>query len=127
MRYNIAHGDRLFCLISSMSEDEAIQVGSPGKQCLLRVMQTVFDAGYTTFDMGVGFTDEKRHWCNVKPPVRQHYVPLTTLGSMAAKGHLGWQVLRQRLKTNKAVMAAVKAARGRMLRSSTPAEAKSND
>lgn len=127
VRYNIAHGERLFCLISSMSDDATIQAGSPGKQCLLRVMQTVFDAGYRAFDMGAGFTDEKRHWCNLKLPVRQHYVPLTKLGTVAANGHLGWQVLRQRLKANKAVMGLVKAVRGRMLRSSTPAEAKSDD
>lgn len=127
VRYNIAHGERLFCLISSMSDDATIQTGSPGKQCLLRVMQTVFDAGYRVFDMGAGFTDEKRHWCNLKLPVRQHYVPLTKLGTVAAKGHLGWQVLRQKLKANKVVMGLVKAVRGRMLRSSTPAEAKSDD
>lgn len=127
VRYNIAHGERLFCLISSMSDDATIQTGSPGKQCLLRVMQTVFDAGYRVFDMGAGFTDEKRHWCNLKLPVRQHYVPLTKLGTVAANGHLGWQVLRQKLKANKVVMGLVKAVRGRMLRSSTPAEAKSDD
>ncbi len=121
VRYNIAHGDRLFCLISSMSDDATIQTGSPGKQCLLRVMQTVFDAGYRVFDMGAGFTDEKRHWCNVQLPVRQHYVPLTTLGTVAAKGHLGWQVLRQRLKANKAVMGVVKAVRGRMLQTKSTA------
>ena len=122
VRYNIAHGERLFCLISSMSDDATIQTGSPGKQCLLRVMQTVFDAGYRVFDMGAGFTDEKRHWCNLKLPVRQHYVPLTTLGAVAAKGHFGWQVLRQKLKANKAVMGVVKAVRGRMLaaRSAAP-------
>src|SRR3569832_836100 len=63
MRYNITHGDRMFCLISSMSEDQSLRPGSPGKQCLLRVMQTVFDAGTRVIDMGEGFTDEKRHWC----------------------------------------------------------------
>ena len=62
VRYNIVHDDRMFCLISSMSDDPAIQNGSPGKQCLLRVMQTVFEAGYRVFDMGEGLTDEKRHW-----------------------------------------------------------------
>lgn len=115
VRYNIAQGDRLFCLISSMSDDATVQTGSPGKQCLLRVMQTVFDAGYRIFDMGAGFTDEKRHWCNIKQPLRQHYVPLTTLGTAAAKGHVGWQLLRQKLKANKAVMGVVKAVRGRMM------------
>lgn len=115
IRYNIAHGNSLFCLISSMSDDETIQAGSPGKQCLLRVMQSVFDAGYRCFDMGAGFTDEKRHWCNVQIPVRQHYVPLTTIGTAAAEGHLGWQIVRQRLKANRHVMAVVKTVRGWML------------
>ena len=105
-----------------MSDDATIQTGSPGKQCLRRVMQTAIDAGYRVFDMGAGFTDEKRHWCNLTLPVRQHYVPLTTLGAVAAKGHFGWQVLRQKLKANKAVMGVVKAVRGRMLaaRSAAP-------
>jgi len=100
VRYNIVHGDRLFCLISSMSEDEAIQVGSPGKQCLLRVMQSVFDAGYRVFDMGVGFTDEKRHWCNEQVAVTHYYLPLTVRGWLAAKGHQGWHGLRHAIKSN---------------------------
>ena len=111
VRYNVAHGTRLFCLISSMSDDATVQTGSPGKQCLLRVMQTVFDAGYRTFDMGAGFTDEKRHWCNVQIPVRQHYVPLTTLGSIAGEGHRTWQVLRQRIKSNERLKSWAKAVR----------------
>ena len=86
VRYNVVHGDRFFCLISSMSDDPAIQGGSPGKQCLLRVMQTVFDQGARIFDMGAGFTDEKRHWCNVQIPVRQHYIPLSAIGSVSASG-----------------------------------------
>ncbi len=116
IRYNIAHGNRLFCLISSMSDDPAIQSGSPGKQCLLRVMQSVFDAGYRVFDMGAGFTDEKRHWCNVQIPLRQHYLPLTPAGAVAAKAHLGWQLLRQRIKANKRLMGVIKGVRSRLLR-----------
>src|SRR5690606_34732059 len=60
VRYNIVQGARMFCLISSMSDDVAIQNGSPGKQCLLRVMQSVFGQGFAVFDMGSGLTDEKR-------------------------------------------------------------------
>jgi len=124
LRYNIAHGDRLFCLISSMSADPSIQTGSPGKQCLLRVMQTIFEAGWRVFDMGAGFTDEKRHWCNIQIPVRQHYVPLTPAGTFAARTHLGWQLLRQRIKSSKTVMGILKAVRGRMLKANAaPARA----
>jgi CelD/BcsL family acetyltransferase involved in cellulose biosynthesis len=114
VRYNVAHGTRLFCLISSMSDDPTIQTGSPGKQCLLRVMQSVFDAGTRTFDMGAGFTDEKRHWCNVQIPVRQHYVPLTTLGSVAGEAHRTWQVVRQRIKSNERLRGIAKAVRSRL-------------
>ena len=111
LRYNIAHGDRLFCLISSMSMEPEIQPGSPGKQCLLRVMQTVFDEGYRVFDMGAGFTDEKRHWCNVQVPVRQHYISLTGLGRIASGLHQSWQLHRRRIKDNKQLLGFIKSVR----------------
>lgn len=116
VRYNIAASDRLFCLISSMSDDPAIQAGSPGKQCLLRVMQTVFDAGYRVFDMGAGLTDEKRHWCNEQIPVRHHYLPLTRRGALAASAHHSWQTLRGRIKSDEKLSRAARSARGFMLR-----------
>lgn len=103
VRYNIVHGDRMFCLISSMSESAEIQTGSPGKQCLLRVMQSVFDAGTTIFDMGAGHTDEKRHWCNVQTGLRHHYVSLTPIGEVIVEAHQAWQRLRLWGKSNKAV------------------------
>ena len=114
VRYNVALGDRLFCLISSMSDDPTIQTGSPGKQCLLRVMQTVFETGYRVFDMGAGFTDEKRHWCNERMPLRHHFVPLTPLGGTAAALHRNWQVLRQRIKANERLRGWAKALRARL-------------
>lgn len=124
-RYNIAYGDRLFCLISSMSIEPAIQPGSPGKQCLLRVMQTVFDEGFRKFDMGAGFTDEKRHWCNVQIPVRQHYVSLTALGRLVSGMHQNWQIYRRRIKENQRLMGLVKMMRSKLYRAKAekPAEA----
>jgi CelD/BcsL family acetyltransferase involved in cellulose biosynthesis len=104
MRYNIVQGDRMFCLISSMSDDAAIQNGSPGKQCLLRVMQSVFEQGFAVFDMGAGLTDEKRHWCNVQTPLRHHYVALTAWGGAALRVHQGLQRTRKAIKENRALM-----------------------
>jgi CelD/BcsL family acetyltransferase involved in cellulose biosynthesis len=116
VRYNVEHGDRLFCLISSMSDDPSIQNGSPGKQCLLRVMQTVFDQGYRVFDMGEGLTDEKRHWCNQQIPVRHHYMPITRRGAFAAQAHRGWHRLRSRIKNDEKMFTWAKGLRGTMLR-----------
>lgn len=100
VRYNIVHMDRMFCLISSMSDDPAIQGGSPGKQCLLRVMASVFDQGIRVFDMGSGFTDEKRHWCNVQTPLRQHYIGLTAKGVLIVQAHRRFQKIRAAIKAN---------------------------
>lgn len=108
MRYNIVHGERMFCLISSMSDDEAIQGGSPGKQCLLRVMQSVFDGGFRVFDMGSGFTDEKRHWCNVQTPIRQHYIGLTPQGGLIVWAHQTFQKARAAIKANKQLKSAIR-------------------
>ncbi len=108
VRFNLTHGDRMFCLISSMSIAPRIQPGSPGKQCLLRVMQTEFDNGYTMFDMGSGFTDEKRHWCNVHIPLRHHYVPMTLRGHLFTHVHRAWQRLKVRLKANQRAFALIK-------------------
>jgi CelD/BcsL family acetyltransferase involved in cellulose biosynthesis len=111
VRYNIVAGERLFCLISSMSDDPAIQCGSPGKQCLLRVMQTVFDAGFRVFDMGAGLTDEKRHWCNEQIPLANHYLPLTPAGQAIVAGHALWQGARTRIKANQKLLKLAKEAR----------------
>jgi CelD/BcsL family acetyltransferase involved in cellulose biosynthesis len=116
VRYNIVHGDRLFCLISSMSDEASIQTGSPGKQCLLRVMQTVFEAGFRTFDMGEGLTDEKRHWCNELIPVRHHHIPITRRGALAASAHRGIHMLRRRIKNDQRLLGWAKAMRGAMLK-----------
>jgi CelD/BcsL family acetyltransferase involved in cellulose biosynthesis len=123
VRYNVVHGDRLFCLISSMSDDPAIQHGSPGKQCLLRVMQTVYAQGFRVFDMGEGLTDEKRHWCNQQIPVRHHYVPITRRGALAASAHRRWQVTRTRIKSDERLLALAKDFRGLMLKLSGRAQA----
>ncbi|MBD8064352.1 GNAT family N-acetyltransferase [Devosia sp. PTR5] len=108
VRYNIVDGDRMFCLISSMSDDPTIQSGSPGKQCLLRVMQTVFESGYTMFDMGAGITDEKRHWCNVQLPLNHHYVGLSLKGRAAAAAHRRYQNVRAWAKANPQVKKTVR-------------------
>jgi CelD/BcsL family acetyltransferase involved in cellulose biosynthesis len=114
VRYNVVQGSRMFCLISSMSCDEAVQSGSPGKQNLLRVMQTVFDNGYKSFDMGAGFTDEKRHWCNVQIPVRHHYLPLTATGRAVTFAHRMLKTVRHRVKSNPALLALAKRVRTAM-------------
>ncbi|MEO6012452.1 MAG: GNAT family N-acetyltransferase [Devosia sp.] len=125
MRYNVVHDDRLFCLISSMSDDPSIQGGSPGKQCLLRVMQSVYAEGFAVFDMGEGLTDEKRHWCNVQIPVRHHYVPITRRGALAASMHRGMHTLRRRIKSDQRLLGWAKTARGTLLRLSGKSAIKS--
>ncbi len=114
-RYNIAHGDRLFCLISSMSEDAALRPGSPGKQCLLRVMQTVFDQGFRVFDMGEGETDEKRHWCNEQMAVSHRHVAITRRGALMVALSGAALALRHRIKSDQRLLAVAKRLRSAVL------------
>ncbi len=113
-RYNLVHGNRMFCLISGMSTAPKIQPGSPGKQCLLRVMQTEFDGGYAMFDMGAGMTDEKRHWCNEHIVLRHHYLPLTLRGRIFAASHSTYQRFKNIVKSNSRTFAAFKSLRARL-------------
>jgi CelD/BcsL family acetyltransferase involved in cellulose biosynthesis len=127
VRYNIVSGGRTFCLISSMSDDPRIQGGSPGKQCLLRVIQTEFESGTRCFDMGAGFTDEKRHWCNVQIPLRQHYLPLTPLGHLASAGHRSAQWVRREIKSNPRLLALAKRTRSLLHRNGKSAVAEETE
>ncbi len=101
IRYNIIHQKKMFCLISSMSENIKMQAGSPGKQNLLRVMQTIFDAGIRVYDMGAGLTDEKRHWCNSLTALRHFYIPLTFKGYIISILHRIIKTLRFHIKNSK--------------------------
>ncbi len=101
VRYNIVHQNRIFCLISSMSSDEKVQAGSPGKQNLLRVMQTIFENSDITYDMGAGLTDEKRHWCNIKISLRHYYIPLSFFAQIIAQLHRLSKTIRFHVKNSK--------------------------
>ena len=127
VRYNVVFGEKLFCLISSMSVDPKIQGGSPGKQCLLRVMQSVFDEGFRTFDMGAGFTDEKRHWCNVQIELAHYYFPLSLRGRVVVAGHRFWQSSRARIKADPRLAKLAKAIRARLQRTPPKSVAASDE
>jgi CelD/BcsL family acetyltransferase involved in cellulose biosynthesis len=100
LRYNLVHRNTMFSLISSMSADCTIQSGSPGKQNLLRAMQSVFGGGIDTLDMGKGETDEKRLWCNEVIPLANYYRPLTALGRICIAGHMAKERAKGTIKGN---------------------------
>lgn len=97
-RYCLHRGSVWYCLISSMSTEPRLQPGSPGKQCLLHVMQHLFEAGEAVLDMGSGLTDEKRHWCNEQVALVHRYLPVTSKGRLLAAGHRQVSALRRRAK-----------------------------
>ncbi|MCF6343913.1 MAG: GNAT family N-acetyltransferase [Devosiaceae bacterium] len=114
IRYNIVHQEHMFCLISSMSTKIKVQIAAPGKQNLLRVMQTIFDAGTRVYDMGAGLTDEKRHWCNSLTPLRHFYIPLSPFGFIIAHLHRMKKTLRFHIKNSKKLAGLLKKLRKKM-------------
>lgn len=108
VRYNLVQGQRAFALISSMSDDENLSPGSPGKQNLLRAQIKMFSDGLCMVDMGAGYSDEKRHWCNVTIPVRDHILALTARGRLAAR-IIGWRTwMQRRIKEDQRMFNTVK-------------------
>jgi CelD/BcsL family acetyltransferase involved in cellulose biosynthesis len=93
-RYALGVGDRLFALITSMSEDPKLQAGSPGRQEIFRTVQSIFERGYRVFDIGLSLNDEKRAWCNNTHRVTTLYFPRTPGGFIWSAIHR----LRERAK-----------------------------
>lgn len=113
VRYCIGHGDKLFALVSSMSDDEEIMVGSPGNQCILEILQSKLGEGsYKTIDIGVGESDEKRRWCNELQPVCNRFVPRTPLGWGFMVSQAGLERVKFLVKTNKLLFNFYKTIRG---------------
>ncbi len=100
VRYNLAHKDRIFALISSMSTAPELLPGSPGKQNILRAMQAIFSGGYAVCDMGAGYSDEKRQWCNRTIPLKTHYLALNERGELVALMHRVKYRVRKFIKSN---------------------------
>ena len=111
VRYNLTHENRIFALISSMSERAELRPGSPGKQNILRAMQAIFEADYKICDMGSGYSDEKRQWCNVTVPLKTHYIALNSRGAMTAKMHRFKYRGRKFIKENQRLFNMFKSAR----------------
>ncbi len=115
-RYNLVAGSRMFCLISSMSTDPKLQPGSPGKQILVRLMQSIFASGFRSFDMGAGFTDEKRHWCNVSLPLMEVTMAQTLRGWLLMQMLSLSPRLKHAIKSNDKLFAKVKEWRAKRAR-----------
>jgi len=113
-RYNLIAGNRMFCLISSMSTEPKLQPGSPGKQILVRLMQSIFANGIRSFDMGAGFTDEKRHWCNVSLPLSEVIMAQTLKGWLAMQALSAKLRIKHVIKSNEKLFAKVKEWRARL-------------
>jgi CelD/BcsL family acetyltransferase involved in cellulose biosynthesis len=113
VRYCLGQAGKLFALISSMSEDRTMQTGSPGKQSLYRIVQTVFDGGYRSYDLGVGAADEKRNWCNREIGVAHYFFPRTGLGWALMAAQRALDFAKQKVKTDPRLLALYKRLRGR--------------
>jgi len=111
VRYNLGHNDKIFTLIASMSKSDKYRSGSPGKQNILQGVRASFEKGYKIFDMGAGYLDEKRRWCNKKLPLTTRYYPLTNKGRMVAKLHMLKTRVKKFIKENDRLFDLYKQAR----------------
>ncbi|MEX0628722.1 MAG: GNAT family N-acetyltransferase [Cucumibacter sp.] len=112
VRYGLGHGEKVFALISAMSEDPLMQTGSPGRQEIFRTVQSVFDRGYRMLDLGLSINDEKHSWCNRELTVRTHYFPRTPAGWLFMQAQRGLDRLKLEVKTDERLFGFYKRIRG---------------
>lgn len=112
VRYGLGHGDRLFALISSMSEDPHMQTGSPGRQEIFRTVQTIFERGYRMLDLGVTISDEKRAWCNREVTVCNLYFPRSARGWLFMQTRRAIDKVKLKVKSEQRLFGFYKRIRG---------------
>ncbi|NOZ32550.1 MAG: GNAT family N-acetyltransferase [Alphaproteobacteria bacterium] len=113
VRYCLGRDKELYALISSMSENRELQSGSPGKQSLFRIVQTIFDEGYRSYDLGAGQADEKRNWCNREIAVAHYFFPKTATGWVFMAAQRALDFAKRKVKTDARLLTLYKRLKGR--------------
>lgn len=81
----VADGHRFSMMFNTYTMSEASR-HSPGLILMRDIVDHYAGLGYTSLDLGIGSDDYKRLFCKDDEPIFDSYLPLTTLGRLAAIG-----------------------------------------
>lgn len=104
-------GRRFSGMFNSFELDPAIARTSPGDLLLARVIAQKCDAGFATFDLGVGEARYKKTFCDAEEPLFDAYVPITAAGRALMWVKAAKRQLKRRIKQDPRLWRLVEAAR----------------
>ena len=79
----VADGHRFSMMFNTYTMSESSRY-SPGLILMRDIVDHYAERGYTSLDLGIGSDDYKRLFCKDDEPIFDSYLPLTTLGRLAA-------------------------------------------
>ncbi len=79
----VADGRRFSMMFNTYTMSESSRY-SPGLILMRDIVDHYAERGYTSLDLGIGSDDYKRLFCKNDEPIFDSYLPLTTLGRLAA-------------------------------------------
>ncbi|MEO1065637.1 MAG: GNAT family N-acetyltransferase, partial [Actinomycetota bacterium] len=79
-----------------------------GDIMLRRMIEDVSRRGVTCFDLGVGESDYKNHWCPDTDRLFETILPLTALGYPISLSLRGFHATKRRIKHDETLMGLVK-------------------
>lgn len=91
-------GKRFSGMFNSFDLDPAISRCSPGDLLLSRIIAQKCDAGFATFDLGVGEARYKKTFCDAEEPLFDAYVPITAAGRALMWVKAAKRQLKRRIK-----------------------------
>jgi len=103
---------RFSCFFNSITTGPLAQF-SPSEVLISRILQTLCERGFGTFDLGVGDSPYKMRWC-AREPLFDCFLGVTPAGRIAALGYRQLYGIKRRIKENEAMLKAVQRLRARL-------------
>ena len=108
-----AHQGRWSGMFNAFDMDPTIAASSPGDLLLLRIVAKACRDGLARFDLGIGAARYKAALCDETIDLFDAFVPMTTIGRIAAAAIAAKQALKRRVKADLRLFAFAKRVRGR--------------
>ena len=107
----VADNNRFSMMFNTYTMSESARY-SPGLILMRDIVDSYAERGYTSLDLGIGSDDYKRLFCKGDESIFDSFLPLTTLGKLAAIGMSSLTHAKRMVKHTPALMQLAQMLRG---------------
>jgi CelD/BcsL family acetyltransferase involved in cellulose biosynthesis len=111
----VADNSRFSMMFNTYTMSESARY-SPGLILMRDIVDYYAEHGYTSLDLGIGSDDYKRLFCKGDEPIFDSFLPLTTIGKLAAIGMSSLTHAKRMVKHTPALMQLAQMLRGALHR-----------